>query len=147
MKSVSAGVEIVYRFDKIGAIHVGHEAEGHRAVAIVAQRFVGHHRAQVGAADADVDDVADALAGVALPCAAANAIGKICHLVEHGVDLRHHVLAVHANGFASRRAQRHMQNRPLLRDVDLLAVKHGFDARLQSGLLGQVDEQLDGLGR
>ena len=32
---------------------------------VVAQRLVGHHRAEVGAADADVDDVADRLAGVA----------------------------------------------------------------------------------
>ena len=36
-------------------------------VAVVAQRLVGHDRAEVGAADADVDDVADALAGVAGP--------------------------------------------------------------------------------
>ena len=38
--------------------------------AVVAQRLVGHHRAEVGAADADVDDVADRLAGVAGPLAA-----------------------------------------------------------------------------
>ena len=50
--------------------------------------LVGHDRAQVGAADADVDDVANALAGVALPGAAANAVGKVGHLVEDGVDLR-----------------------------------------------------------
>ena len=35
--------------------------------AVVPQRLVGHHRAQVGTADADIDDVADRLAGVTLP--------------------------------------------------------------------------------
>ena len=64
------------------------------AVAVVLQRLVGHHRPEVGAADADVDDVADALAGVALPLAAAHALGERRHLVEHGVDLGHDVLAV-----------------------------------------------------
>ena len=65
-----------------------------RAVAVVLQRLVGHHRAEVRAADADVDDVADALAGVPLPSAAADAVGEVGHLVEHGVDLGHDVLAV-----------------------------------------------------
>src|SRR5258707_15656977 len=47
------------------------------------ERLVGHHRPQIGAADADVDDVADWLAGVAAPRTAAYAIGKIGHAVEH----------------------------------------------------------------
>ena len=94
MKSVSAGIEVVGRLGEVGAIDVGDEAEGHRAFAVMPQRLVRHYGSQVGAADADVDDVADALSGVALPCAAADAIGEIRHLVEHGMNLRHHVLAV-----------------------------------------------------
>ena len=66
------GVEIAHRLDEIGAVDVGDEAERQVALAVVAQRLVGHHRAEVGAADADVDDVADALAGVAGPVAAAH---------------------------------------------------------------------------
>ena len=46
------------------------------ALAVVPQRLVGHDRPEVGAADADVDDVADALAGVALPRAAADAVRR-----------------------------------------------------------------------
>ena len=60
--------------------------------AVVAQRLVGHHRAEVGAADADVDDVADRLAGVAGPRAAADALGEVGHPVEHLVDLGDDVL-------------------------------------------------------
>ena len=47
--------------------------------AVRRERLVGHHRPEVGAADADVDHRADALAGDAGPLAAA-------HLVGEGVD-------------------------------------------------------------
>ena len=56
--------------------------------AVVPQRLVGHHRPEIGAADPDVDDVPDALAGVAVPRAAAHAVGEGGHPVEHRVDLR-----------------------------------------------------------
>ena len=99
-------IEIVDRFGEIGAIDVGNEAEGHVAVAVMLERFVGHHRPEVGAADADVDDVANALAGVALPVAAADAVAKAGHLVEHGVDLRDDVLAVDDDGCVPSGARR-----------------------------------------
>ena len=34
-----------------------------------------------------------------------------------------------------------MQHRPILRDVDLLAAKHGVDVLPQARLLGQRDQQ------
>ena len=81
------------------------------ALGVVAQRLVGHDRAEVRAADADVDDVPDALAGVAGPRAAPHALGEGRHLVEHRVDLGDDVLAVHhdrltAAARAGRRAAR-----------------------------------------
>ena len=135
-------IEIARRFDEIGAVDVGDEAERHGAVAVVLERLVGHHRPEVGAADADIDDVADALAGVALPLAAADAVGEVGHLVEHGMNLRHDVLAVDDDGCAFRRAQRHVQDGPIFGDVDLLAAKHRVDPRAQPGLLGELDEQV-----
>ena len=107
------------------------------------QRLVGHHRSEVGAADADVDDVADALAGVALPFAAADAVGEGRHLVEDGVDLGHDVLAVDHDRRAARRAQRDVQDRAILRDVDLLAAEHRVDARAQAGFLRELEQQLE----
>ena len=59
MNSVSAGSRSRGRLARVGAVDVGHEPEAQDAVAVVAQRLVGHRRAEVGAADADVDDVAD----------------------------------------------------------------------------------------
>ena len=145
MKSVSAGSRSRDGLREVGAVDVGDEAERHGALAVVLERLVGHHRAEVGAADADVDDVADALAGVALPGAAPDAVGEVRHLVEHGVDLGHHVLAVHDDGGARGRAQGHVQDGPVLRDVDLLAPEHRVDAGAQAGFLGELEEELQRL--
>ena len=81
-------------------------------LAVMPQGLVGHHRPQVGAADADVDDVADRLAGVALPLPAAHPVGEIGHLVEHGVDLGHDVVAVHDDRLSLRRRAGRRAARP-----------------------------------
>ena len=66
-----------------------------RAVAVMLQRLVGHDRPEVGAADADIDDVANALAGVAFPFAAANAVARIRAILSSTAwTPRHDVLAV-----------------------------------------------------
>ena len=83
-------------------------------------------------------DVADALAGVAFPFAAADAVGEVGHLVEHGVNLRHDVLAVDDDGCALRRPQGHVQHGAVFGDVDFLAAEHGVDPRAQPGFLGQL---------
>ena len=133
------------RLSEIGAIHIGDEAEGHGAVAIVPERFVGHDRAEVGTADADIDHVADALAGVALPFAAANAIGKRGHLVEDIVHQGNDVFTVHEDGLVTGSAQGDVQHRAFFRDVDFVSAKHGFDPLLQAGFDGQFNQQPDGL--
>jgi hypothetical protein len=106
--------------------------------------LVGHNRSEIGASDADVDDVADRLAGVAFPRPAPDAVGEVGHLVEHGVHLGHHVLAVHDNGCPPRGAQGHVQDGTLLRDVDLLPPEHGVDPRAQAGFLGKLQEEREG---
>ena len=60
------------------------------------------------------------------------------------MDLRHHVLAVDDDRCSFRRAQGHVQDGPVFRDVDLLASEHGVDPRAQAGFLGQLQEELEG---
>ena len=67
MNSVSSAARSLRRLHEVGRVDVRDEAERQVAVAVVAQRLVRHHRAQVGSPDADIDDVADRLAGVSLP--------------------------------------------------------------------------------
>ena len=52
-------VEVACRFGEIGSVDVRHEPERQVTTAVVTERAVRHRRAEVGAADADVDDVAD----------------------------------------------------------------------------------------
>src|ERR1700759_5419636 len=56
------------------------------------QPLLPHHRPEVRAADADVDDGADPLAGGAGPLAAAQPIGEIAHGAEYFVHIGDHVL-------------------------------------------------------
>src|SRR5262249_36139464 len=111
-------------------------------VAVMLEGFVGHHRPEVGAADTDVNDVAYALASVALPGAAPDPAGKVRHLVEHGVDLGHYILAVYDESCSFRRTQSHVQDGSVFRDVDLFTPEHGVDARSQARFLRQLKKQL-----
>ena len=135
------GVEVAGRLDEVGAVDVGDEAEGHLAPAEVAQRLVGHHRAEVGAADPDVDDVADRPAGVADPLAAAHPLAEVAHPVEGLVDLLDDVDAVDDQRAAARHPQRDVEHGPVLGDVDVLAGEHRFAPFVDAALGGEVAEQ------
>src|SRR5262249_17213274 len=108
-------------------VDVGHEAKSHSAIAVMLERLICHHRAEVGAAYADVDDVADALSGVTLQLTAADAVRKRGHLVEDGVNLRHDVFAVDDDRCPPGCTECHVQHRAIFRDVDLFAAKHRLD--------------------
>jgi hypothetical protein len=138
-------IEVAHRLGKIGAVNVGDEAEAHITCTVVAQRFIGHHRPQVRAADADVDDVADALTSEALPRAAAHAFGERAHLIEHGVHLRHDILTIDNDMRVARGAQGDMQHGAIFGHVDLVAAKHRVDTLAQVALLSQLQQQLQRL--
>src|SRR6185312_7307718 len=125
-------IEVPDGFDEIGAIHVGNESERQSTFAVMFQCFVGHHRSEVGSTNPNVDDVANALPGVPLPLTAPEAIGEVCHFVQHSVDLRYNLLALNYDGCSLGSAQRYVEHRPLLGYVDLLPSKHRIDARPQS---------------
>jgi hypothetical protein len=122
------GIDIAHRLDKVRAVDIGDEAEGHGPLAVVLERFVGHDRPKVRSADADIDHIANALARMALPGAAAHPMSKICHPVQNSMDFGHDILAVLHDGRAPRRAQGDMKRRTVLRDVDLVAPEHGVNA-------------------
>ncbi len=145
MNRVSCGSRSSSRLGEGRAVHVGDEAERKRLVAEGVQRTVGHLRPKVRAADSDVDDIADALAAVALPGAGADLVREGGHAVEHGVHLGDDVLAVDDDRLASRGAERHMQDGPVLAHVDLLAGEHGVTLRLEVLRARERREQPDGL--
>ena len=89
-----SGIEVARGFRKVRAVHVRNEVEAQVALAVMTQRFVGHHGTEVGAADADIDDMANALAGTSPPLSAAHLIREGGHPLEHrvhaGDDVRGH---------------------------------------------------------
>ena len=105
------------------------------------QRLVSHHRAKVRTANANVDHVTNALSRVSLPHAALDAIGKLRHLVQHSVDLGHHVLSIHDDARATRGAQSDVQHSAVLGDVDIVAAEHRVDPGAQARFNSQLHEQ------
>ena len=47
----------------------------------------------------------------------------------------------------ARRAQRHVQDGALFRDIDFLAAKHRVDPFPQAGFVRQSKQELEGFGR
>jgi hypothetical protein len=135
-------IEIAYRLREVRAIDIGNEPKGHISLAIVLECFMGHDRPEIGTANADVHDVANALAGVAFPRAGPHAVRELGHLVEHGMNLRNHVLY---NGSVFRRTKGHVQDRAFFRDVDLLSEKH--ECFVGDAVLRVIEIQAHGLDR
>ena len=66
---------------------------------------------------------------------------NFCHRVEHRMHVRHHVVAVDQHLRALGLAQRGVQHRAVLGDVDLLAGEHGVAPFLDAGGLGRCGKQ------
>ena len=120
-------VHLLEGFGHVGAVDVRNEVDfrrglaGNRLVCIGLEGFGGHHRTEVGAADTDVHHVLDGLAGVALPLAAADEVGKVFHVLEDRTDFGHHVLAVDADSVATLVAQSGVEHGTLFGGVNLFA--------------------------
>ena len=59
MNSVVSGSQPLERLGDVRAVDVGDEVDAQAGLAVGLQRLGHHDRAEVGAADADVDDVGD----------------------------------------------------------------------------------------
>ena len=105
--------------------------------------LVDHDRAQVGATDADGDDVLDLLAGDALPLAGAHALGEGIHLVEHLVHVGHGVCAVDdvLADIGLGATQAGVEHGAVLGGVDVLAGKHGVATLLHARGAAEIEQQ------
>ena len=90
-------------------------------------------------------DVADALAGMTAPRAGTHPLGELRHRVQHLVHVRHDVMAIDQDARIARRAQRHVQHRALLGDVDLVAAEHRIATLRHAALLRELQQQPHGL--
>ena len=130
----------------MSGVDVGHEVRFQAGAPVGPQGLGDHLRAEVGAADADVHHVGDALAGMTPPVASSDGVGEAAHPRQNGSHHRHHVLAVDVDRAIRTVAQRHVQHRPVLGAVDFFAVEHPLDGGADPGLFRQPDEQRHRLG-
>src|SRR5207253_2446932 len=65
---------------QVSAVHIRHKMNVEARLPVWLEGFGDHDGSEVGAADADVDDVGDGLASVALPGAAADRLREFPHM-------------------------------------------------------------------
>ena len=104
------------------------------------QGLANHFRSQIGAADSDIDHVANALAGVATPFAAPNLVSELARVLQNLADFRHHILSLDVDRPVASIAQGNVQHGPLFGMVDDLAVKHPLGPGRYLRLAGQLDQ-------
>ena len=104
------GVKLLECFDDIGAIHVGDKVHAQAGLRIGLQGSADHLGTQIRAADADIDHVGDALAGVTLPFTRTHGLAELAHFHQHAAYLWHDVFAIHVDGNVGLIAQSGMQN-------------------------------------
>ena len=95
-----------------------------------------HARAQIGAADADIDDVGNAFSRVPTPLPAVNFFAKIGHAAQRGLDLV---------GCVGAGAQGGVQNSAVFGVIDFFAVAHARGPAGNVDLSAQVMKQGEGL--
>ena len=138
-------VHLLEGFGHVGAVDVRNKVDFRRSFAcdrlfcIRLESFGDHHRTEVGTADTDVHHVLDGLAGVALPLAGTHQLGKFFHVLEHGANFGHHVLAIDANRIVTLVAECSVEHGALFGGVNLFASEilgtHFFEVcRLQEVL-------------
>ena len=101
-----------------------------------------HLGAEVRAADADVDDMANGIAGVALPVAAAQLFDDIRHLFAHRAYFWHDVGLGRRKSGVVEVAQGWMEDGALFADVDLVSSEQAFAPTNDVGGVGQRDEMV-----
>ncbi len=114
---------------------------------VMLQRFGHHHRAQVRAAYANVDDIFDGFTRVAFPRPTDQLLTKLLHALQHFPHFGHYVLTAFFYWLIRHIPQRHMQYSAAFGLVDRLSAKHSLYSFLQLALFGQLQQGIQGLLR
>ncbi len=113
-----------------------------RPVVVGRKRQRRHDRAEVGAADPDVDDIREGLAVGRRQLARAHLLGEGEEALQLGLDQRIDRHAVDRGPARPTRAQRRVQHSAPLRAIDRLAGEHAPGMALHIRLLGKPEKQL-----
>ena len=138
------GIEPLDLLGHVVGVDVGDVAAVDAGVGKGLERLVDHDRAEVGATNADGDEVLDALARNTLPLTGADLLGKGVHAGELVANVCHGVLAIDHDGtdLALRATERGVQHGTVLGGVDMHAGVHLVAALLDVRGACKVAEQL-----
>ena len=118
MNSVRAGSRPAQRVGDIGAVDIRDEMAAQVGGSVRGQRPRRHRRPEVGAADADIDDIGHRLPERAAQAPLAHVVGEGGDPGALGENLGHHVLALDHNRRAGEIAQRGVQRGAALGRID-----------------------------
>ena len=136
------------RVAEIGAVDVADEMQAQMVGDEGGQRAGRHGGAEIRSADPDIDDVGKPRAVRGLDRSASHGLREDAHLVAHGGDGGHHVLAVRHEDLAGRyAAERHMQDGAVLGDVDRVTSEQGGALFFEVCRTRQTKQQVHGLVR
>ena len=128
------------------AVDVRYEVNAESGPAISVKGLQRHHDTQIGAADADVDDVGDFPPRVTRQRTAVKRICQSPHLFSFGLHTGHDIVAVHRQRAIGGTAKCDVQGGAVLGVVDALAAEHALDPVRQASLFGQPQQQRQGPG-
>mmetsp|Transcript_17218 Transcript_17218/g.43891 ORF Transcript_17218/g.43891 Transcript_17218/m.43891 type:complete len:430 (-) Transcript_17218:352-1641(-) len=100
------GRQAAQRLRHVRAVDVGNKVHAKVALGVRLESLGDHKRAKVRPSNADVHNVRDGLARVALPISRPHAVSKGLHLCKGSIHGWHDVLAIHQNGCVAAVAQR-----------------------------------------
>ncbi len=127
------------------AVEIGDEMHRDVRPPIGLERFHRGLRAEMRAADADIDDVPDRGPGGAAPGAGVHALHEIAHPLELGPHRGHDIAAGDRKGALGAVAQGDMKRRPPFGEIDRLAGEHAPPPALEIGGAGEREEPSPGL--
>ena len=146
MNRVRGWIEAAQCVANVRPIHVGHKMAAQQRRREGRQRARGHRRAEVGSADADVDDVRHWLPERPSRPPLANVGGETEHFVACRNNVGHHVAAVDGDWRSGEIAQGRVQDGAVLCGVDLGAGEHCVALRFDPARLGELDESPQNAG-
>jgi hypothetical protein len=149
MNSVDVGITIGQRARQMLGIDVRHEdttSGAPRKCSGPAESIADEPRTEIRAADADVDHRPQRPPRGALPPRLAHAARQLGHALARRAHFDRHVEAVDEDCGGRRRAQRGVQHRPVLRQIDLLAREQRRDPVRHIRRIRSGDECVERLG-
>ena len=136
----AGGIEAGERIGDVGRIEIGHEMAA-RAVVIRGKRAGGHGGAEIGAADADIDDIGDRRRPLAAVFARAKRAREGLHAPAGFEDLIGDVDPAEPEGGPIGEPQRPVDHGAVLGFVDGRAGKHAIAPRRHGRGAGQIEQQ------